>query len=188
VADAVRLGGRGPPQPLPRGTGRKPADVIEATDEAAAREIAAAVREWQHGSNGLVEARVFRAARPLADDDLTVGFLQSLGLDSLPASEEGVEVEQVSPGRAVSDLFCAASGGGAYTAGLMGAYGRLAAGLVGAATGESIEGVAALARRCRWLSFAAASGWFNNVAWDVGLVAVRPDGASLAVLAATDTD
>jgi uncharacterized protein (TIGR02996 family) len=176
------------PRPLPRGTGGRTADVIEATDEASAREIAAAVRDWQDGSNGVVEARVFRAARPLADGDLTVGFLQSLGLDSLPASEEGIAVERVSPGRAVRVLFCAASGGGAYTAGLMGAYGRLAAGLVGAAGGESIEGVAALAKRRRWLSFAAASGWFNDVAWDVGLAAVRPDGTSLAVLAATDTD
>jgi hypothetical protein len=74
---------------------------------------------------------VFRAAHPLAGDDLTVGFLQSLGLDSLPASEEGVEVEQMSPGRAVSVLFCTASGG------------------------ESVEGVAPLTGCCWWLSFAA---------------------------------
>jgi hypothetical protein len=29
---------------------------------------------------------------------------------------------------------------------------------------------------------------FYQVAWDLGLAAVRPDGRSLAVLAATDTD
>jgi hypothetical protein len=90
-------------------------------------------------------------------------------------------------------LFSAASGGGAYNNGLRGAYGRLAmwqslAGLAGAPPGAGLEEVAAVARSCLWLEFWAATPWFYGVAWDLGLVAVRPDGLSLAVLAATDTD
>jgi hypothetical protein len=47
---------------------------------------------------------------------------------------------------------------------------------------------AGLASRCLWVSWDAASEWYCQVAWDLGLLAVRPDGMSLAVLAATDTD
>jgi hypothetical protein len=90
-------------------------------------------------------------------------------------------------------MFAAASMGGAYTSGLKGGYGRLAmwrsvAALVGADEQDPVEAVAALAERCRWLSFDATSAWFFQVAWDIGLVAVRPDGRSLATLSATDTD
>jgi hypothetical protein len=82
--------------------------------------------------------------------------------------------------------------GGVYGPSLLGAYGRLAAwrslgGLVGASSEESIESAASLVRRCLWVAFEAKSEWFTNVV-DLGLVAVRPDGLSLAVLAATDED
>jgi hypothetical protein len=50
-----------------------------------------------------------------------------------------------------------------------------------------VEAVAAAAERCRWAYFDAASWWLEHVGWDIGLVVVRPDGLSLAVLAATDT-
>ena len=48
--------------------------------------------------------------------------------------------------------------------------------------------MAELVRRCQWVSFTADSEWFYRVAWDLGLLAVRPDRMSLAVFAATDTD
>ena len=44
------------------------------------------------------------------------------------------------------------------------------------------------AGRCSWFSFEAESEWFYNVAWDLALAVLRPDGRSLAILAATDTD
>src|SRR5262249_39710491 len=53
--------------------------------------------------------------------------------------------------------------------------------------GDEVGVAAGLATRCQWACCDAASGWFYQVAWDVGLLAVRPDGRSLAVLAATDT-
>ncbi|MCW2890289.1 MAG: hypothetical protein JWL58_7151 [Streptosporangiaceae bacterium] len=37
-------------------------------------------------------------------------------------------------------------------------------------------------------SFSAVTQWFEQVAWDIGLVANDPERQRLAVLAATDTD
>jgi hypothetical protein len=88
-------------------------------------------------------------------------------------------------------LFAAAANGVMVGRGLLGAYGRLAAwrsvaGLVGAGEGEGVEAVAAVAEHCRWAYFDTASWWLEHVGWDIGLAVVRPDGLSLAVLAATD--
>jgi hypothetical protein len=162
-------------------------------EPAGADQIAAAVMNWEEQSNGQIETRVFRPEAPLAADDLSVALLLSLGLDSLHgATLEDVQAESIPPRQALNVLFSAASTGGAYNRGLAGAYGRLAAwqslaGMVAAAT-FGVEQVAALAHRCVWVSFTASSDWFSQVAWDFGLLAVRPDGQSLAVLAATDTD
>jgi hypothetical protein len=66
---------------------------------------------------------------------------------------------------------------------------RSLAGLAGAPDRESVEAVASLGERCLWFSFdASSSEWFCRIAWDVCFIAIRPDGMSLAVLAATDTD
>jgi uncharacterized protein (TIGR02996 family) len=185
---------RQPGQPLPIGTTDVPMNVAEVIDSASAGRIVAVVRNWQEESNGQVEVRIFRAEHPIAEGELTVQFLRSLGLGALRgAGEEDVRAERIPASRAACILFSAASSGGAYGRGLLGAYGRLEmwrslAGLVGAASSESVEAVAALAERCTWLAFDAESDWFYHVAWDFGLVAIRPDGMSLAVLAAADTD
>jgi hypothetical protein len=47
--------------------------------------------------------------------------------------------------------------------------------------------VAAVARGCTFWDISLSTSWFYAVAWDLGLAVLRPDGASLAVLAATDT-
>jgi uncharacterized protein (TIGR02996 family) len=176
-------------RPLPSGLGASPAVFSDVTDEAARSDIGAAVRNWQEKSNGLVEARVLRASRPLTEDDLTLGLLTALGLEPLQGA---VSAGCVPPSEAACALFSAACNGGAYSDGHRGAYGRLQmwrsmAGLAGAGRGEGIEALAALAERCLWVSF-GASDWFYDLAWDVGLLALRPGGTSLAVLAATDTD
>ena len=118
----------------------------------------------------------------------------SLGLDCLSGTKaKQVHISSSSASRALSFLFSAASGGGAYSGPPRGAHGRLAAwqslaGLVGARDDASVETVAALAKQCTWWEFTAENDWFFQVAWDLGLVALRPQGRSLAVLAATDTD
>jgi hypothetical protein len=38
-----------------------------------------------------------------------------------------------------------------------------------------------------WIRLEGVSSW-SHFPWDIGLVAIRPDRMSLAVLAATDTD
>ncbi|HEY8078439.1 MAG TPA: DUF6183 family protein, partial [Labilithrix sp.] len=73
-----------------------------------------------------------------------------------------------------------------------GAYGRRAAwttlaGLAGAPAGAPVEKIDELAEGCTFLSY-DGTDWFDGVAWDVGLVALRADGATVAAVAATDSD
>jgi hypothetical protein len=156
--------------------------------------LRAAVAHWARESNGVVEARSFVLNPWLSSEDLSIAGLMSLGLDCLRETKpKHVHIARVAPSRALSILFSAASGGGAYSGSPRGAHGRLAAwqslaGLVGARDDASVEAIAALAKQCTWWEFTAENGWFFQVAWDLGLVALRPQGRSLAVLAATDTD
>jgi uncharacterized protein (TIGR02996 family) len=179
--------------PLPPAPSAAPLTTTREPGEGFERRAGAAVRNWQAESNGRIEAGVFRASRPVQDDDLSVALVRSLGMECLAGLTEGGQVGRIRPSRAMTLLFAAAANGGAYNRGLGGAYGRLAAweslgALAGAAPGVPAEDVAGLAERCLWLSFTADSDWFYNVAWDLGLVAIRPDRETLAVLAATDTD
>jgi uncharacterized protein (TIGR02996 family) len=181
-------------QPLPAAAGEGPLDFTEVLDDTSAGQISAAVSPWHGQSNGRIEARVFRSARPLGEADLSVAMLRSLGLQALAgAAEGGIRAGRVQPKQGLNLLFTAAAIGGAYAGSLLGAYGRLEAwhsmaGLVGASAGESVEALATLAERCLWVSFNADSAWYYHVCWDVGLLAVRPDRRSVAVLAATDSD
>jgi hypothetical protein len=167
---------------------------VEETDPALAVRIASPVAGWQERSNGLVEARAFGLARRLDAGRLSTAVLRSLGLESVgDAGAAGVRAVRLTPAQAFNRLFSAACSGGAYPSGLGGAYSRLAAwrsvaGLAGAPEGEGVDAVAERAGRCAWVSFHAASGWFYDIAWDLGILALRPDGRSIAVLAATDTD
>jgi hypothetical protein len=95
--------------------------------------------------------------------------------------------------QAWQQVFAAASTGGAYNHGEHGAYGRLLAwrslaALAHAPQDASPADIQTLAERCSWYTFAGASPWFEQVAWDIGLATVSPDRRHLAILAATDTD
>jgi hypothetical protein len=141
----------------------------------------------------LLEARVFRSPRRLRREDLSIDLLLSLGLECLTgAARDNVFAHLLPPGDSFGLLLGAASGGGCYGPALEGAYGRLAAwqscaALVGVPDETPVEEVAAQVQRTTWVSFSANTGWFYNIL-DLGLVALRPDGRSLAVLAATDSD
>jgi hypothetical protein len=156
--------------------------------------LKSATLNWQAASNGKIEAGVF-----YSDSILPATMLQSHAVQSLPmncfldAAPEKISVRAVSFDEVFSKLFAAASTGGAYNSGLYGAYGRLAAwhsasGFVGAEAGTPTEAVALATEHCAWLSFEAQSEWFYQVAWDLGLMALRPDGYTVAALTATDTD
>lgn len=156
--------------------------------------IATAVNGWVRLSNGRYEVRVFASSDFLTQECLTVSFLLSLGLDSLRGGDLGsVKAKPIAPSCAFKILFAAASFGGAYSGGLYGAYGRLAAwhsiaGLVGEPPTDDVDTLAELGRQAAWLYFEGETLWFNRVAWDLGVLALRPDGRSLGVLAATDSD
>lgn len=170
--------------------GRTRPIITSVTDVTVTDRIAAAVKGWLGHSNGQIEARIIELDRPLGRRQFSIGFLRSLGLASL---EGDIHASWITPVQGFNVLFSAASGGGAYSGRLEGAYGRLAAwqsvsGLVGAPVEQAIQQVATRASVCAWVYYSASNGWFYNVAPDLGLVVVRPGSRSLAVLAATDTD
>jgi hypothetical protein len=109
------------------------------------------------------------------------------------AGQARLDVQRTAPDTVFGGLFSAASNGGAYSAGLGGAYGRRAAwtslgALAGAAEDAEVEAIAALSSRCSFLTFRAPGPWFHDVAWDLGALCLREAGKSVAVLAATDKD
>lgn len=167
-------------------------EIAVLEEEKAYMEAAAA--NWEQESNGKLETRLFQADAPVTAAAITEVQVLSLPLDCLKgAGKLDLWLVPYSAADAVAVLFSAACTGGAYNRGLGGAYGRLAAwksagSLAGTDSGTSVEETAAQASVCAWHFFNAKSAWFYDIAWDVGLLALRPNGRTLAVLAATDTD
>jgi hypothetical protein len=159
-----------------------------------AEQLRSAVVNWKRESNGKLESRIFHSNTILSAEAVTPALVLSLPLECLAGTPEvDLLLNMVSVAEALSTLFSAACTGGAYNGGVGGAYGRLEAwkslaAFVGAEENNPIETVVEQAGRCTWFSFFAKSAWFYDVAWDLGLIALRPDGRTLAILAATDTD
>jgi hypothetical protein len=148
--------------------------------ESAPPDLTAAVTTWLTQSNGKAEAALFTLASPLEPDEVGVRTLDALGLDCLAGY--GLVLRRAGLDDAVAMLFGAAANGGAYDHGLGGAYGR-------AATWRSVDALAGGSHvGCAWWIFDAANDWFYRVAWDLGVVCLRPGGHVMAVLAATDSD
>ncbi|MGA4539295.1 DUF6183 family protein [Uniformispora flossi] len=173
-----------------------PADTppaTEVTTPAVADAIAAAVANWADESNGGAEARVFAFARPL-DTAAVPAVLPALGLACLEGVHDraGWAIAAQPPAHAWRILFGAAANGGAYNSGVYGAYGRLAAwqsiaALAGCPDDAPFDAIETRAQACTWFVFDADTAWYWQVAWDIGLAALSPDGRRLAVLAASDT-
>ncbi len=166
--------------------------VTRLEDEALAQRLETAVRPWSEGSKGKCEAKLFEISPPITSG-LGSWFLRALPLDSTKGTARLDVTRAEDPAAVFGTLFSAASNGGAYSAGLGGAYGRRAAwaslgALVGAAPDATITQIDELAVRSAFLTFRAPGPWFYDVAWDLGVLALRPDGATAAVLAATDTE
>jgi hypothetical protein len=157
-----------------------PGTVPDVIRETASPDVTAAVTTWLTQSNGRAEAAVFALASPLASDEVGVRTLTALGLDCLAGG--GLALRRAGLTDAVDLLFGAAAHGGAYDHGFGGAYGR-------AASWRSLNALAGGSHvGCAWWIFDAANDWFRRVAWDLGVVCLRPGGHVMAVLAATDTD
>jgi hypothetical protein len=162
------------------------------TDAAVEQRLREAVVPWTTGSNGKAEAKVFRLEPALHTASPGRWLLRVLPLACLEKAD-GLHAERVTADAVWGALFAAAANGGAYSTGLGGAYGRRAAwnslaALVDAAPDATPEEIDHSAQSASFLMFGAAAGWWNEVAWDIGTLAVRPGGGSVAVLAATDTD
>lgn len=170
----------------------KPFKTVQLTfDQVAA---ARCVRKWEEHSNGKFEAKLFQTTSPVSVADISAKHLLNLQLECLVgAKQRDVKVDIVTPERLFAILVSAASNGGAYPSGVEGAYGRLAAwkslaAIVGIANNASFDEVSSAVKQSGWCSFEASTEWFYNVAWDFGIVCVRPDKRHIAVLAATDED
>ena len=156
--------------------------------------LSAAVRNWQQESSAKVEMKVLQSNRVLDDTELCEGLLLHMQLDCL----QGISTREIHLRRAgcwdvFPVLLAAAANGGALNTGHEGAYGRLAAwqslaALAGVPPDARFDGVHQAAASCRFGLFDAKSAWFAQVAWDLGVVAVRPGAQFVALLAATDTD
>lgn len=155
--------------------------------------VFAAVRCWEIDSNGMLEARVFQLDHELSPSTVSRLWFTRLPAASVNGSIVGVQwfVNRAAAANTLGALFAAAQGGGAYSRGEFGAYGRLhawqsLAALAGCAPEASIEDVAREVERCEWFSF-GGSAWFDGII-DLGAICVRADRRTVALLAATDTD
>ncbi|RNL71198.1 DUF6183 family protein [Streptomyces sp. I6] len=189
---------RVPKEPLstPLLARRRAADttVTEVRDPDRAASIGTAVREWTEVSNGRVAAHVFTVQPPLDPRDFGALF----GRLPLACRSDTPELWTTTADTVLDILRSAASSGGAYSNPLFGTYGRLAAwqslaGLVGLSPQTPVPQIAREAEHTHWFLFDTEADWFDAVAWDLAIAALRPGGTSgegqeIAVLAATDTD
>ena len=151
------------------------------------------VLPWTTGSNGKAEAKAFRLEPSLGPASPGRWLLRALALECIDGAQV-LRAERTSADTVWGALFAASANGGAYSSGLGGAHGRRAAwvsmaALLDAPAGATPEQLDALAPSAQFLMFGAAnSEWWHDVAWDIGVLAVRAAGDSVAVLAATDAD
>jgi len=161
-------------------------------DAAVEKRMREAIVPWSSGSNSKAEARVFELDPEMDTASPGRWLLRALSLDCLEGAK-ALHAERVSSEVVWGALFAAAANGGAQSAGLGGGYGRRAAwaslgALIDAPADATPHQLDARAPSASFLVFGAPSGWWNDVAWDIGALAVRSGGASVAVLAATDAD
>lgn len=152
--------------------------------------------------NGEVEVAVFSLDPPVST--LSRPVMASLPLSCfnnrhpeeghrlrpVPAPD-GLRTQAMTPDEAYAMLLCAASLGGCTNQTWSGAWGRRDAWrTLAAMTGSqgSLETIEAAARACQWATFRSPSAWFFHITADETAVCLRPDGQTLAVFAATDSD
>jgi hypothetical protein len=154
--------------------------VPSATRETTPEDMTAVVTTWLTKSNGRAEAAVFTLDAPLAAADVGIRTVESLGLDCVAGN--GLALRAATFAEVDAMLFDAAANGGAYDSGLGRTQGRIAARRSAKAlAGGVVDG-------CAWWTFDAANDWFKRIAWDLGVLCLRPGGRGIAVLAATDED
>ncbi|MFE7531813.1 DUF6183 family protein [Kitasatospora sp. NPDC057542] len=165
-------------------------DMTEISVPETAEVMGAAIRHWCTDSNGLIAAQDFWSPDPVPPEDFPAVFER---LPLTPWEEERARLHPSTAEEVFRILLTAATRGSAYGPGQYGAHGRLAtwrslAGLTGAPADAPVERIAELVRQTHWFRPDPGSAWFYDIAWDLAVAALRPDGQRIAVLAATDTD
>ena len=172
-------------------TSDRPQVVCETVPLRGADAWAAVIPGSQEETNYHVDAREFDLSQTALDSVLMTGWFQALPVTSL-ASNTATPIYQISASTAFRRLHSAATSASVYRRREWGVYGRLQAWksfgwLVGESMGAELETILERAGRCQWFRFPPF--WWDQE-WDLslGLIALRPDGLSIAVLAATDTN
>ncbi len=169
----------------PPGEVKTPTVTVQHDEPRLAR-LREAVAPWH--ATGKVEAHVL-ALEPHVTSGIGKWLLRALPLEATRG--DALHVSRVTADAVWGALFAAAANGGGSGSGLGGAYGRRAAwtsfaALVGARPGTPLDNVERMASSTAFAMF-GGTRFFYDVAWDVGVVALGSDGASVAALAATDT-
>jgi hypothetical protein len=172
-----------------RSTPEKPFTTLSLpfNQDAAAR----CVCSWKKHSNGKFEAKLFEISSVISAADVSTKQLLKLRLECLAgATPRQVKVDAVPADSIFAMMFGAASNGGAYPPGENGAYGRLAAwqwlaALSGVGASATFDDVHSAAKQSNWYSVSSTSKWFHNIAWDFGIVCLRPDKRHVAILVAS---
>lgn len=142
--------------------------------------VAAPFREWLEQSNGRASAQRF--------------LRRSSGRRSAPepAPVASTGARRAMVNEVVELLFSAACSGGAYTDGVGAAWGRLRAwqgiaGMVDCSWPSALTDLEAVAHRVDWWVLDPTDcAWFDQVAWDMWIVAASAE--HITFVAATDTD
>lgn len=185
----------GTPEVLYANSMRQRTAGVELTEVSSAESVSvmgAAVQHWCDDSNGKMTAHEYWSPDALTEKDLPAAF-NLLPLAPWPADQVRAKLYPSTPDSVLQVLLTAAVRAPAYGPGLYGAYGRLAAwcsigGLAGAPPDSPIVHTAELVRKVVWFRLSTTSAWFYQVAWDLAITALRPNGQEIAVIAATDTD
>jgi hypothetical protein len=135
------------------------------------------------------EARVFVFAVPIRETDVTKQLLLSLNLSYLKNITHFC-LSQIKPEDVMALLFNAACYGSRYNSGGGPAWGRLAAwqslaGLTDTDPTTPFETVGEVAQQSKWYQFVAGAKEYWRQVQFMGIATLRPDGKSLAILAAT---
>ena len=179
-----------PSSPLPRGTPSR-VELVEPWPDA----HLAAFTSITDGSNGRVEAAAFRVidgprepSRALIESLADVFAPLKDGPRAAPFAAARIE-----PKQALQRILQVAMLGGAYTAGLGAARGRLhtwqtMSYLVGSSPTALFTAIADAARKSAWISIDSDSKWFDKLIWDGCLVCLPHDSELVTALTWTDSD
>ena len=134
-------------------------------------------------------AHVFEFNVPLEAKTLSPNVLSQLGAECFEDSDH-IALKAITLNGAYLDLFQTSLGPIPEMQFASGRYRTWKAlgGLSGAPSDASVEEINTLCNECWWFGFNADGKWFYDNSLDIGLIALRPDGKSLALLAATATD